>query len=149
MSGKRDPRYARTIGEPPALGRRYVIDDKVRIEWTEAGKRRSRSVGANTPANRKKADKLLEEILSPMTDEQTEKAEDTGGRSEESAASTDQTFEIPQSLRDAAVRIMDAADDVADWIEDGISKIWSRSTDADVEEAEVEEIPDEDKSTDE
>ncbi len=146
MSGKRDPRYARTIGEPPALGRRYVINDKVRIEWTEAGQRRSRTVGTNTPANRKKADKLLEEILSPMTDEQTEKTEDTSGQTEESAASTEMNFEIPQSLRDAAVRIMDAADDVADWIEDGISKIWSRSTDADVEEAEVEEIRDEDES---
>ncbi len=149
MTDKRDSRYSRTVGEPPAVGRRYVVNDNVRIEWTEAGQRRSRTVGANTPANRKKADKLLEEILSPMTDEQTEKAEDTSGQTEESAASTEMTFEIPQSLRDAAVRIMDAADDVADWIEDGISKIWSRSTDPDVEEAEVEEIRDEDESTDE
>ncbi len=149
MAGKRDPRYSRTVGEPPAVGRRYVINGRVRIEWTEDGKRRSRTVGANTPANRKKADKLLREVMSPMIDEQTEKTEDTSEKSDESAASTEMNFEIPQSLRDAAVRIMDAADDVADWIEDGISKIWSRSTSDDVEEAEVEEISDQDKSTDE
>ncbi len=149
MAGKRDPRYSRTVGEPPALGRRYVINGKVRIEWTEDGKRRSRTVGSNTPANRRKADKLLREVLSPMIDEQTEKPEDTGEKSDESAASTEISFEIPQSLRDAAVRIMDAADDVADWIEDGFNKIWSRSTSDDVEEAEVEEIRDEDESTDE
>jgi len=149
MAGKRDPRYSRTVGERSALGRRYVINGKVRIEWTEDGKRRSRTVGANTPANRKKADKLLREVLSPMIDKQTEKAEDASENADESADSSEMSFEIPQSLRDAAVRIMDAADDVADWIEDGIGKIWSRSTSDDVEEAEVEEIRDDDKSTDE
>jgi len=126
-----------------------VIDGKVRIEWTEDGKRRSRMVGANTPANRKKADELLREVVLPMIDEQTEKAEDTGEKADESAASTEMNFEIPQSLRDAALRIMDAADELADWIEDGISKVWCRSTSDDVEEAEVQEIRDEDKSTDE
>jgi len=126
-----------------------VIDGKVRIEWTEGGKRRSRMVGANTPANRKKADELLREVVLPMIDEQTEKAEDTGEKADESAASTEMNFEIPQSLRDAALRIVDAADELADWIEDGISKVWCRSTSDDVEEAEVQEIRDEDKSTDE
>ncbi len=149
MASKRDPRYSRTVGEPPASGRRYVIDGKVRIEWTEDGKRRSRMVGANTPANRKKADELLREVVLPMIDEQTEKAEDTGEKADESAASTEMNFEIPQSLRDAALRIVDAADELADWIEDGISKVWCRSTSDDVEEAEVQEIRDEDKSTDE
>lgn len=148
MAAKRNPRYTRTVGEPPAEGTRYVINGKVRIEWTEDGKRRSRTVGANTPANREKADLLLEEILSPMTDEQTEQSKDENGTTGESAPWTGLNFEIPPSFRDAAVRIMDAADDVADWIEDGISKIWSHSSGEDTEEAEVEEIRDEDEPKD-
>ena len=150
MAGKRDPRHARTVGEPPTVGRRYVRDGKVRIEWSEDGRRRSRTVGANTAANRKRADQLLQEILSTMTEEQTDKAESTDEASEDSSTATEMHFEFSQTIHDAALRIMDAADNVADWLEDGISKIWSTSSsDADdVEEAVVEEVHDESDSSD-
>ncbi len=83
-----------------------------------------------------------------MTDEHTDTAEDTTEEREESSESTGAQFEFPQSIRDAALRIMDAADDVADWLEDGISKVWSRSTGDDVEEGVVEEIQEDEESED-
>jgi hypothetical protein len=148
MAGKRNPRYSRAIGEPPHVGRRYVRDGKVRIEWSDGGKRRSKTVGPNSPTNRAKGDELLQEILTTMTDEHTDTAEDTTEEREESSESTGVQFEFPQSIRDAALRIMDAADDVADWLEDGISKVWSRSTGDDVEEGVVEEIQEDEESED-
>jgi hypothetical protein len=59
----RDPRYTRTFGGPPNSGRRYVENGKVRIQWTEEGKRRSRTVGPNSAETRRRADAELEEIL--------------------------------------------------------------------------------------
>ena len=63
MPSKRDPKYTRTVGEKPFTGRRYVADGKVRIEWKIHGKRRSRTVGPNSPANRDQADEELERLL--------------------------------------------------------------------------------------
>ena len=66
MASKRDPRYTRAFGEKPHVGRRYVEADRVRIEWTEQGKRRRRTIGPNTPKTRKQADAHLKDILSSL-----------------------------------------------------------------------------------
>ncbi len=41
----RDSRYTKNFGDKPRVGRRYVLNGKVRIEWYEEGKRRSRTIG--------------------------------------------------------------------------------------------------------
>jgi hypothetical protein len=106
-----DARYTKVVGEQPNTGRRYVENGKVRIQWTEGGKRRSRTIGPNSPANRKRADEELEEILSTMnaTEEKPEsKPLDVG--------------EIEQKLRDYALSALDKADEIADWIRDAIAR---------------------------
>ncbi len=62
-SRKRDPRYTRTVGEKPNQGRRYVENGKVRIEWFEDDKRRSRTIGDNSADTRREADEELERLL--------------------------------------------------------------------------------------
>lgn len=59
----RDRRFSRKMGGEPNVGRRYVIDGKVRIEWLDDGKRRSRTIGENSPEVRQRADEALAEIL--------------------------------------------------------------------------------------
>jgi hypothetical protein len=59
----RDRRFSRKMGSEPNVGRRYVIDGKVRIEWLDDGKRRSRTIGENSPEVRQRADEALAEIL--------------------------------------------------------------------------------------
>ncbi len=145
MDGKRDPRYSRTVGDPPFSGRRYVRDGKVRIEWREGGVRRSQTVGPNTAANRQQADQILEEILSTMTDEQEVHTNDAAS-DDESTESHGFHFVLPEPVRQGAVFLMDKADDVADWIEEGIGRLWSTPGQGDdVEEAEVTEVTDVDE----
>jgi hypothetical protein len=106
-----DARYTETFGEKPHTGRRYVERGKVRIQWTEAGKRRSRTIGPNSPANRQQADAELKEILSTMnaTEEKFKsKPLDVG--------------EIEQQLRHYALSALDKADEIADWIRDAIAR---------------------------
>jgi len=59
----RDRRFSRKMGSEPNVGRRYVIDGKVRIEWLDDGKRRSRTIGDNSPEVRQRADEALAQIL--------------------------------------------------------------------------------------
>jgi hypothetical protein len=59
----RDRRFSLKMGNEPNVGRRYVIDGKVRIEWFDDGKRRSRTIGENSPEVRQRADEALGEIL--------------------------------------------------------------------------------------
>ncbi len=92
----RDPRYTRTFGTPPHTGRRYVENGKVRIQWTEQGKRRSRTVGPNTAETRRRADAELEEILGLMPSD-TKQAEGS-------------TPSIEEALRQLALAILEAAD---------------------------------------
>ncbi len=59
----RDRRFSRKMGSEPNVGRRYVVDGKVKIEWLDDGKRRSRTIGENSPEVRQRADEALAEIL--------------------------------------------------------------------------------------
>jgi hypothetical protein len=59
----RDRRFSRKMGSEPNVGRRYVIDGKVKIEWLDDGKRRSRTIGENSPEVRQRADEALAQIL--------------------------------------------------------------------------------------
>jgi hypothetical protein len=96
----RDPRYTRTFDGAPNSGRRYVENGKVRIQWTEEGKRRSRTVGQNSAETRRRADAELEEILGlmPSDPKQAEGA----------------TLSIQEALRQLALAILEAADRLID-----------------------------------
>ena len=96
----RDPRYTRSFGAPPNAGRRYVENGKVRIQWTEAGKRRSRTVGPNSAETRRRADAELEEILGLMP---SDTKQDEGS-----------TLSIQEALRQLALAILEAADRLID-----------------------------------
>ena len=96
----RDPQYTRTLGGPPNAGRRYVENGKVRIQWTEQGKRRSRTVGPNSAETRRRADAELEEILGLMPSD-----------TKQAAGSTPS---IQEALRQLALAILEAADRLID-----------------------------------
>jgi hypothetical protein len=100
----RDSRYTRTFGEKPRTGRRYVSDGKVKIEWHEEGKRRSRTIGENSPEVRRRADEALQEIL--------EVFEPAAVPARRSLAAPPDSME--QALRALAVSILDVADQMAE-----------------------------------
>jgi hypothetical protein len=95
----RDPRYSRTIGEPPLVGRRYVQNGRVRIEWKENGKWRRRTIGENTPANRRRADSELLNLLAAL-------------RGSEPSPETP----VEGPVRTAVIASLDVADGLANWI---------------------------------
>ena len=101
---RRDPRYTRTVGEKPHSGRRYVEQGKVRIEWYENGKRRSRTIGENSADLRRKADFLLEEIL--------------GIRAE-----PEDKHSLEETVRSVTLSLLDVADRAADWVEEALSRL--------------------------
>ena len=103
---RRDPRYTRTVGEKPHSGRRYVEQGKVRIEWYENGKRRSRTIGENSADVRQKADSLLEEIL--------------GKRAEPQEKSS-----LEETVRGVILSLLDVADRAADWVEEAMSRLMN------------------------
>ncbi len=98
--------HTKTIGKKPHTGRRYVQNGKVRIEWTESGKRRSRTVGPNTPEMCAEADSTLEAMLAdaPVETSAPPLNDEPAGPSEE------------LSFRSLALALLDAADLVADGI---------------------------------
>lgn len=125
----RDPRYTRTLGEKPHEGRRYVEDGKVRIEWTEGGKRRRRTIGANTEANRERADAALTEKLADQggsmpakTPAKVPTRTPTADATEKAPAS-DFLHGLTDTARDVALSLMDAADEMAAWLQD----LWKES----------------------
>jgi len=96
----RDRRFTKNFGTRPLVGRRYVLNGKVRIEWYEEGKRRSRTIGDNTVEVRHRADEALEEILEVF---------------EPTVISTSAVVAYPpdsieQALRACAVSVLDVAD---------------------------------------
>ncbi len=101
---RRDPRFTRTVGEKPHLGRRYVEQGKVRIEWYENGKRRSRTIGENSADVRQKADSLLEEILGKP-------------------AELDEQPSLEETVRGVALSLLDIADRAADWVEEAMIRL--------------------------
>jgi len=100
----RDSRYTKNFGDKPRVGRRYVLNDKVRIEWYEEGKRRSRTIGDNTAEVRQHADEALEEILEVL--------EPTAITTSAVAAYPPDSVE--QALRACAVSVLDVADVLAE-----------------------------------
>ena len=127
----RDSRYTKNFGDKPRVGRRYVLNDKVRIEWYEEGKRRSRTIGDNTAEVRQHADEALEEILEVL---------------EPIAITTSAVAAYPpdsveQALRACAVSVLDVADVLAESAASlgaGIvERLRKPPTRAEVEEGEV------------
>lgn len=111
--GGRDPKFSRTIGDKPHVGRRYVENGRVRIEWSEGGTRRRRSFGENSPEARSEADAALEEILSTgRRDTENEQ------RPDQDATPTDQPkpVTVEAFARSLALSLMDTADRIAEWI---------------------------------
>jgi hypothetical protein len=147
---KRDPRYTRTVGEAPDLGRRYVENGKVKIEWYEDGKRRSRTIGDNDAKTRRKADEELEQMLG-LTDAELaaeEVVEDLEEELEEACSGFDLSW-LLDDVRCRAEALMDVADDLAESFERGLVRIidwfrcdWSADEDA-AEESECVEDSDE------
>jgi len=124
---KRDPRYTRTVGEKPDLGRRYVENGKVKIEWYEDDKRRSRTIGDNSAKTRKEADEELERLLGLTDDERDlhgadEDADDIDDADEE----LEEECFVPdfswllEEFRSRADALMDVADDLAEAFEKGL-----------------------------
>jgi hypothetical protein len=122
----RDRRYSRTIGEKPFVGRRYVANGKVRIEWKDGSKRRQQTVGPNSPDTRKRADAELEEILTRMQNdnEQPDKeAADQQPQSDEQQEHEEQKPLPPLDdvLRDFALAALGVADGIGDWVREAIT----------------------------
>ena len=115
MTSKRDPRYTRAFGEKPHIGRRYVEADRVRIEWTEQGKRRRQTIGPNTPKIRKQADAHLEDILSSL--------ESAGCDSDRSDEKVSPGIALPDPVRLGALALMDTADSMAEWFAESVRQL--------------------------
>ncbi len=109
----RDPKYSRTFGEKPHVGRRYVENGRVRIEWREDGRRRRRSFGDNSPEATGEADTILGEILEQMQ-HSTSGQQRPDAEPEPNARREPVTVEAV--LRSLALSVMDSADRVAEWI---------------------------------
>ena len=147
-SRKRDPRYTRSVGEKPNQGRRYVENGKVRIEWFEDDKRRSRTIGDNSADARREADEELERLLGL-----TEADLDAEEECDEECFVVDISW-LVEGFRSNAEKIMDLADDLAESFEKGLVNVMSvfdRSDDDDDDDDDVEdaEIVDEDDDDEE
>ena len=147
---KRDPRYTRTVGKKPNQGRRYVENGKVRIEWYEDGKRRSRTIGDNSADVRREADEELKRLLG-LTEAELE--DDEAGEDWDEECRHLDISGLIDGLRCHADALMDFADDLAESFERGlvnVLSVFNRSDGpTDVEDAEVvEESADADESED-
>ena len=145
-SRKRDPRYTRTVGEKPNQGRRYVENGKVRIEWFEDDKRRSRTIGDNSADARREADEELERLLGL-----TEADLDAEEECDEECFVVDISW-LVEGFRSNAEKIMDLADDLAESFEKGLVNVMSvfdRSDDDDDDDVEDAEIVDDDDDDEE
>ncbi len=121
----RDPRYTRTFGTPPHGGRRYVENGKVRIQWTEQGKRRTRTVGPNTADTRSRADAELEEILGLMPTDTKQTEGDTPS--------------VPEALRQLVLAILEAADKLIERLRGAMHSEESEAGEAEPAEDDAEE----------
>lgn len=124
---KRDPRYTRTVGEAPDLGRRFVENGKVKIEWQEDGKHRSRTVGDNSAEVRRKADEELERLMGlAEVEPDAEGADEVPGEPDDIAEELEAEcceFDVSwliDEFRCRADALMDLADDLAEAFERGL-----------------------------
>jgi hypothetical protein len=134
---RRDPRHSRTIGRKPFVGRRYVENGKVRIEWSDHGRRRRRTIGKNSAETRRQADADLEEILARM--QNNEEHHEPGGQEEQ-----ENVRPLSRTLRHYAVAALDVADRMADWVRASIGRMpeWEVVEEEDAAgEAGEDEIP--------
>jgi len=122
----RDPRYSRTIGQRPFVGRRYVENGKVRIEWKDGSKRRQQTVGPNSADMRKRADAELEEILARM--QNNDELHDQDAQDQQSSDDQQQEQEeqkplppLDDVLRDFALAALGVADGIGDWVREAIT----------------------------
>ena len=95
---------SKTFGEKPFTGRRFVSNGKVRIEWMEGDRRRSRTIGPDSPATRAEADAEVERILSDL------RAHDGPDASASARPGRDDVSSVLAALRVLALAILDTAD---------------------------------------
>jgi hypothetical protein len=110
----RDPSASRAFGTKPFTGRRYVSNGKVRIEWKEAGRRRSRTVGPDSSAARAEADAEVQAILEGLRSEGSAAGEPSGDAQE------NEPPQILDALVQLATAILDAADSLIDRLRDAL-----------------------------
>ncbi len=117
MAAKRTGRsHSKTIGKKPHTGRRYVQHGKVRIEWYEEGKRRSRTIGPHSAETRDEADRILRDLLTALGS--TRRAADqAAGPAPDSS---------PGSLRGVVSLLFDTADQLADGIRNAAKEIMEQ-----------------------
>jgi hypothetical protein len=123
---RRDRRFSRTIGEKPFVGRRYVENGRVRIEWKQDGKRRRHTVGPNSAATRRQADAELEEILTQMQNNDEQHDQDQQDQQDQHDDQEEQEGRetlppIGDVLREYALAALRVADGIADWIHEAIT----------------------------
>jgi phage-related minor tail protein len=110
-----------------------VVNANVRIEWSDAnGKRRSRTIEPNSVETRQQADAALEEIpmqLQRITADAELEAK--GGMAP-----------VEQALRKYATYILDAADQLYDWISSAVQDL-SRPSEAAEDQVVDEAVEDE------
>ena len=75
------------IGTRPFSGSRFVEGGKVRIEWFPGGGRRAMTIGPDSKANRKYADKVLVDALALARTSSAARAPNTRASSRELEAS--------------------------------------------------------------
>ena len=122
----RDRRYSRTIGEKPLVGRRYVENGRVRIEWKEEGKRRRRTIGPNSAATRRKADAEIEEILGRMQNHDEQHDQEVQDQQPPDSEQQEQGEQQPlpplgDVLRDFALAALGVADGIGEWVHEAIT----------------------------
>jgi hypothetical protein len=131
----RDPRFTKSFGAKPHNGRRYVIDDKVRIEWYEDGKRRSRTIGPNGADTRRAADEKLQEILQGHEPPEPGQPEQEPAGEEAPRTERETAEAIQDTLLGLASNVLDAADWLADGLRNAATELMKRAGEAE-EEAE-------------
>ena len=102
---------SKTFGEKPFTGRRFVSNGKVRIEWMEEGRRRSRTIGPDSSETRAEADAEVERILAAL------RADAGPDAAESTSEEADEIPSVLEALRLLALAILDAADDLIDRLE--------------------------------
>ena len=133
----RDHRYTKTIEQASFVGRRYVENGKVRVEWKESGKRRRRTIGSNTAETRRRADAILKEILASMQDHEERHEQEPQGQEPSDQETTPSQRPLGETLRDYALAAIGVADGIADWVRDAITRPpeweWVEAEDAEQE----------------
>jgi hypothetical protein len=106
---------SKTFGEKPFTGRRFVSNGKVRIEWMEAGRRRSRTIGPDSPETRAEADAEVRRLLAEQ------QADVAPGASESTRDERDEFPSALEALRLLALAMLNVADDLVERVRDALA----------------------------